>query len=65
MSLILGVIGPEPLELFALELKKIAIFLFVYTVASTNLSTNQQKLGQNIYDHKILDEFDFGSDRTK
>ena len=38
MSLIMGLIRLEHLELFALN-KKIAIFNFVYTVASTN--TNQ------------------------
>ena len=35
MSLILDLIGPERPELFALELKKNAIFDFVYSVAST------------------------------
>ena len=35
MSLILDIIKPEQLELFALELKKIAIFDFVYSLAST------------------------------
>ena len=35
MSLILDLIGPEHLELFALELKKNAIFDFVYSLAST------------------------------
>ena len=35
MSLILDLIGPEQPELFALELKKIAIFDFVYSQAST------------------------------
>ena len=35
MSLILGLIGPEQPELFALEFKKIAIFHFVYSLAST------------------------------
>ena len=47
MSSILGLIGPEPPELFALELKKIAIFHFVYTLASTNinqLATNLVKI---------------------
>ena len=39
MCLILGLIVPEPPELFALELKKkIAIFHFVYTLASTNIN---------------------------
>ena len=38
MSLILGQIEPEPLELFALEFKKIAESDFVYTLASTNIN---------------------------
>ena len=32
-----GPIGPEQLELFALELGKIAAFDFVYSLASTNI----------------------------
>ena len=35
MSSILDIIGPEQPELFALELKKIAIFDFVYSLACT------------------------------
>ena len=118
MISILGLIRPEPLELFDLELKtKIAIFHFVYTLASTNINQSSPnlvkiymtirsqmssildligqkdqnylplnlkkkcyiwlcflssiykfypvitKLGQNtcIHNHKILDEFDYGS----
>ena len=38
VSLIMVVIGPEQVELFVLEFKKIAIFHFVYTVASTNIN---------------------------
>ena len=34
----LGLIRPELPELFALELKKIAIFHFVYTLTSTNIN---------------------------
>ena len=44
MISILGLIGPEPLELFALELKKIAIFHFVYTLASTNINQSAPNL---------------------
>ena len=39
MSSIMGQIGPDQLELFALELGKIAAFDFVYFLASTNKST--------------------------
>ena len=34
----MGVIGPEQLELFALEFENIATFHFVYTVESTKLN---------------------------
>ena len=38
MSLIMGQIKPEHLELFALEFGKIAESDFVYTLASTNIN---------------------------
>ena len=38
MSLIMGPIVPEKLELFALEFGKIAAFDFVYSLASTNIN---------------------------
>ena len=38
MSLIMGQIGQEQLELFALEIGKIAAFDFVYSLASTNMN---------------------------
>ena len=38
MSLIMGQIEPERLELFALEFGKIAESDFVYTLASTNIN---------------------------
>ena len=44
MSLIIGPIGLEQLELFALELGKIAAFDFVYSLASTSISQSVQKL---------------------
>ena len=44
MSSIMDVIGPEPLELFAHELKKIAIFHFVYNLASTNINQSAPNL---------------------
>ena len=65
MSLILGLIGLKPPELFALELKKkIAIFYFVYTLASTNINQSAPN-SVKIYKHKILDEFYFGSNQTR
>ena len=64
MSFIMAPIGPEQLELFALELGKIAAFDFVYCLAFTNkpISTN---FGHNVYKHKISDEFDYGSSDTR
>ena len=44
MSLIMGQIEPEHLELFALEFGKIAESDFVYTVASTNINQSALKL---------------------
>ena len=37
MSSIMDLIGPDLFELSALEIKKIAIFYFVYTLASANI----------------------------
>ena len=45
----MGPIGPEQLELFALELGKIAAFDFVYSLASTNKPIST-KLGHNVYE---------------
>ena len=38
MSLIMGPIGLEQLEMFALELGKVAAFNFVYSLAFTNIN---------------------------
>ena len=65
MSLILGQIESEHPELFALEFGKIAESDFVYTLASTNIEKINTKLGQNVCDHKTLDEFNYGSNRTR
>ena len=72
MSSIQGQMESEHLELFALEFGNIAESDFVYTLASTNIDQStpnlvkmyiyvsvSTKLGQNVYDHKILDEFDY------
>ena len=63
MSSIMGQIEAEHPELFALEFGKNAECDFVYTLASTNI--DQSALGQNVYDHKISDEFNYGSNRTR
>ena len=65
MSLILGQIKLENPELFALEFGKIAESDFVYTLASTNIEKINTKLGQNVYEHKTVDEFNYGSNRTR
>ena len=62
MSSIMGPIGPEQLELFGLELWKIAAFDFVYSLISTNIN---QSAPNNEYEHKISDEFDYGSSHTR
>ena len=62
MSLILGQIESEHAELFALEFGKIAKSDFL---ASTNIEEIYTKLGQNVCDHKTLDEFIYGSNRTR
>ena len=61
ISSIMGQIKAEHSELFALEFGKIAESDFVYTLASTNID----QLGQNVYYHKILNEFDYESNRTR
>ena len=62
MSSIMDLIGPE--LLFTLEFGKIAESDFVYTPASTNIEKINTKLGQKVCDHKTLDEFNYGSNRT-
>ena len=44
MSSIMGQIEPEHPELFALEFGKIAMFDFVYTLASTNIDQSAPNL---------------------
>ena len=44
MSSIIGPVGLEQLELFALELGKIAAFDFVYSLASTNINQSAPNL---------------------
>ena len=44
MNSIMGPIGPEQLDLFALELGKIATFDFVYSLASTNINQSAPNL---------------------
>ena len=51
MSLIMGQIESEHPELFALEFGKIVV--------------SDLKYSQNVCDHKILDEFDYGFNQTR
>ena len=44
MTLIMGQIEPEHLELFALEFVKIAEYDFVYTLSSTNINQSAPNL---------------------
>ena len=46
MSSIMGQIGAEHLELFALEFRKFAEYDFVYTLASTNINQSAPNLVQ-------------------
>ena len=64
MSLILGQIESEHPELFALEFGKIAESDFVYTLASTNIDQSAPNL-VILYMTIRLDDFDYGSNRTR
>ena len=44
MRSIMVTIGPEQLEIFALELGAIAAFDFIYSLSSTNISLSAQNL---------------------
>ena len=57
MSSIMGLISLEQPESLALELKKLLYFTLLHSSIYKYQSIST-KLGQNIYDHKILDEFD-------
>ena len=52
-------------ELFALVFGKIAESDFVYTLASTNIDQSAPNLVKNVYDHKISNQYDYGSNRTR
>ena len=40
----MGQVGPEQLELFALEAGKVAAFDFIYSLASTNINQSAPNL---------------------
>ena len=62
MSSIKGEIEPEHLELFALEFGKIAEYDCLHSSICKYQPINT-KLGQNVCDYKISDEFDYGCNR--
>ena len=64
MSLIMGLIGLEQMESFALESEKLLYLTFVYTVASTIINQSAPNLVK-IHDHKLWDEFDYGCNQTR
>ena len=65
MSLYMGQIEPEHLELFALEFGKIAEYDFFLQSNIYKYQPISTKLGQNVCDHKVSNEFDYGSNRTR
>ena len=64
MSSIVGQIEPEHPELFALEFEKL-LKMNLFTVYYLQILTNQHQLGQSVYDYKISDEFDYGTNRIR
>ena len=64
MSSIMGQIEAKHPELFALAFGKIAENDFVYTVSSTNINQSAPNL-VSVYDYKISDEFDYGTNQTR
>ena len=61
MSSIIDLIGPELSELFALEL----LNLTFYTLVSTNIDQSVTNLTTILYAYKVLDEFDYRTNRTR
>ena len=57
-------IGPDWSELSVLELEKNAIYYLVCALSIYKCKQIGNKLGQNLYDNKILDEFDYRSNWT-
>ena len=64
ISSILGLIGPEPLDLFALELKILLSFT-LFTLCLLQISTNQRQTWSNNTGHKISCQFDYGCNWTR
>ena len=64
MSSIIDLIGPERMELLALELDNCYISLCLHS-SIYKYQPISTKLGQNIYEYKISDEFYYGSNWTR
>ena len=64
MSSIMGQIEPEHPQLFALEFWKIAEYDCLHSIIYKYWPIST-KLGQNVCDHKISDEIDYESNRTR
>ena len=66
MSSIMDVIRLELSKLSVLELEKIAIFDFVYTLASLNTDLSAPNLLTiQLYDQQTSDEFNYGYNRIR
>ena len=60
----MGQIEPEHPELFALEFGKIVEYDWLHSIIY-KYKPISTKLAQSVYDHKIWDEFDYGTNRTR
>ena len=65
MSSIMCVIRPEQLELFALEFKKKSYISLCLHCSIYKYQPFNSRLGQNIYDSKTSDEFNFGYNQAR
>ena len=65
MSLITGPIGRGQLELFALELGKNCCIQLGLLSSIYKYKPVSTKFGHNVCEHKISDEFDYGSSHTR
>ena len=61
----MGPIGLEQLELFAFELRKIAAFDIFLLSSIYKYKPISTKPGNNAFEHKTSDEFDYGSSHTR
>ena len=64
MSLIMDLIGPELLELSALELENLPYLTCLHS-SICKYGPISTKLGHNINAHQVSDEFDYRPNRTR